>query len=85
MNVQKVLIKYDGELYEFDIDDLDMPSTNPTDLEVKNSVIGSLSRKYNVTLESLAEYVVVPKEEDRNSGLHDTKTVINIMPDATYG
>lgn len=85
MNVQKVLIKYSGEAYEFDVSELDMSASNPSDAEVRQAVVLALHQRHSLEVDNLNEYVVVPPQDERNSGQHDAKTVINLMPDATYG
>lgn len=85
MNVQKVTVKYGGEPYEFDVSELDMSPVNPSDQEVRDAIIGALSHRHGITVANLNEFVVVPPQDERNAGEHDAKTVLNLMPDATYG
>lgn len=79
MNVQTVTIKYNGEYHEFQAADLDMSQTNPADREVLNAIMVRLN------INDLTGFVVDPPENERNLGQHDTKTVLNVRPTATYG
>lgn len=79
MNVERVTIKYDGQFYEFPVAELDVNPQNPPDTAVMNAVMGQLG------INSLPGFVVDPPESERFAGQHDTKTVINIRPTATYG
>lgn len=79
MNVAAVTIKYNGEFHEFPVESLDFNPQNPSDAAVLAAVRGALSA------ETLNGFVVDPPEVERNTGQHDTKTVINIRPTATYG
>ncbi len=79
MNVEKVTMKYDGEFFEMPISELDMSPENPSDSSVLNAVKGYLH------IRSLDGFVVYPPENERTEGLHDSKTVLNIHPTASYG
>jgi hypothetical protein len=66
---EKVVVKYDGELREFGLADLDLANPdNPNDDELKQALCVALGAP------NLNEYVV-----DR------AETVLNVRPAATYG
>jgi len=48
----KVLLKYDGELHELNVADLDMDPSEATDAEVRTAV------ERHLEVDSLAEYVI---------------------------
>ncbi len=82
---ERVTIKYDGRFYEFAMADLDLPdAASPTDADIQTAVIGRLAAE-GVPSANLAGFVIDPPESERQSGEHDSKTVLNIRPTATFG
>jgi hypothetical protein len=88
MVIDKVTIKYNGQYIEFPerdkgfetlTDQLDINPNNPSDAAVTAAVMGALGAN------SLSGFVIDPPETERMAGQHDTKTVLNIRPTATYG
>lgn len=80
----KVIAKYDGNYYELELSQLDVPSENPTDNHIKNAVAAEIENRSG-TRPNFASYVVYPSENERNSGLHNDKEILNISPVAQLG
>lgn len=79
----KVTVKYDGNFYEMNVSDIDVPE-QPTDNQIKNAVSAEIENRIG-TRPNFANYVVYPAENERLSGMHNDKEVLNISPSAVLG
>lgn len=79
----KVTVKYDGNFYELNVSDMDVPE-QPTDNQIKNAVASEIENRTG-SRPNLASYVVYPTETERLSGMHNDKEVLNISPVAQLG
>lgn len=76
---EKVAVKYNGQHYEFVLQDLDLATPqNPNDSDLKSAIA------LNIPGANFNDYVVSPPESERLSGQHGNITVLNIHPVASY-
>lgn len=80
----RVTMKYDGNYYEWSVNELDMPVEGATDDQIKTAALGRLMLN-GVASANLNEYIVDPPQLERLSGMHNDKIVLNIRPTALYG
>ncbi len=89
MQVEKVLIKYDGRSFELDVADMDLAPDNPSDQEVKDAAAVRISQiladEGNPATPDFSNLVVDPPQNERQDGQHPNRTVLNMRPSATYG
>lgn len=84
MAFEKVTIKYNGEYYQWPVSELDLPSGDVTDDQIRLAVVQALSAE-GVIVSDLNNFVVDPLESERLNGEHEDKTDLNVRPSATYG